>query len=406
MTSKVRTNPVFAEFIDALVARVDDTVKIHMGRMDEHYPKWVGSDPVLVERIREFSVASMLAEYRCMREDSLPERCPPRDAEGARELARLGLPVDWMLTGFQIGHRCHWEAWLELVEGEVEDPELRRALLEAGSRFLFDYVERMSALVRGEYEDERQLVLRTEGDRRSILVHQLLNGAELDSESVAWPLEHHHLAILAWGPGGDAAARELAAALGRPVLIVGGGVDDTWYGWASAAAQLTPADESVIVRFRATSGRLALGLEASGVDGFRLSHRQARRAGWVAGYTDAAVTDFQDVALEGLAMEDADSARAFTVRELRGIDDDSIRSTRLRETLSAYFDSDQNAAAAAAALDVHQQTVANRIRAVEDLLGTPVPSRRSELELALRLRCCFEEPPSLQAGLQNDGNLP
>lgn len=72
----------------------------------------------------------------------------------------------------------------------------------------------------------------------------------------------------------------------------------------------------------------------------------------------------------------------------------------------SYFESSHNVAATAAALGVHHQTVANRVRAVEETLGAPVASRRAELELALRLRRCFEKPPSLQAGLQNEGYLP
>ena len=43
-------------------------------------------------------------------------------------------------------------------------------------------------------------------------------------------------------------------------------------------------------------------------------------------------------------------------------------------------------AAAAAALGVHEQTVAARLRAVEERTGRSVAARRAELETALRLR--------------------
>jgi hypothetical protein len=406
MEPETSTEPTFEELVDELEAGIGQLVEIHLRRMQDHHPDWVGSDPVIQQRIREYSEESILAEYRCLREGSLPESCPPRDAEGARELARLGLPIDWVLTGFRVGHRCQWEAWLDLVERRVQDPPLRREMLERASRFMFDYVDRLTTLVSEEYEEEHERVLRKQGRQRTLLVHQLLDGAELDSESIGWPLEHHHLGLLAWADGGDAAMRELAAALTRPLLTVEGGVDDAWFGWISGAAPLSPADERTIERFRQTRGRLALGLVAAGPEGFRLTNRQARRAGWVAWSTGTPVTRFSDVALEALAIEDADSARAFVSSELGGLDDDSARSARLRETLIAYFETDHNAAAAAAALDVHQQTVANRIKAVEEILGAPVAGRRGELELALRLRRCFQKPPSLQAGLQNEGYLP
>lgn len=53
-----------------------------------------------------------------------------------------------------------------------------------------------------------------------------------------------------------------------------------------------------------------------------------------------------------------------------------------RQTLRAWFAVGHNAAA----LGVHEQTVAQRLRAVEERTGRPVASRRAELETALRLR--------------------
>jgi hypothetical protein len=47
--------------------------------------------------------------------------------------------------------------------------------------------------------------------------------------------------------------------------------------------------------------------------------------------------------------------------------------------------SGHNAAATAAALGVHEQTVAKRLRAAEDRLGHTISSRHAALEIALRL---------------------
>jgi DNA-binding PucR family transcriptional regulator len=96
------------------------------------------------------------------------------------------------------------------------------------------------------------------------------------------------------------------------------------------------------------------------------------------------------VAVEALASENRADARAFVAHELRGIDDDSASSLHIRETIAAYFAAEHNAASAAAALGIHQQTVANRLRAAEDRLGRPVGARRVELETALRLRACLD----------------
>lgn len=399
MALSTRFNATFDELVDALRARVGETVAIHMRRMREHYPDEAIGDPVVEERIREFSEASMLAEYEAFAAGTLPETAPPTDAFGTRAMAQLGVSLDWILTGFRVGHRCHWEAWMDLVDSKVSDAETRRRLLDHGSKFFFDYVDRLSALLTEEYERERERAHRKRGGERTVLVHQLLNGAEHDSQRVGWPLEDHHLGMLAWGDAPDRTLQELGATLGRSVLIVESGMEGTRFGWASGGGPLGAAQERAISSFTPSHGQLALGLEAAGVAGFVLTNRQARRAGWVAWSTDEPVTRFRDVALEGLAVEDEESARAFVNAELRGFADDSPRSRRLRATLLAYFRADQNAAAAGASLGVHQQTIANRIKAVEEKLGSRVGARRGELELALRLHRCFGRTPSLPFNL-------
>jgi PucR C-terminal helix-turn-helix domain len=405
-TPVTSSQPTLEQLVDELQRRADSILDEHSQRMRDHLPDWVQTDPVSLQRIRELSAEAIGTENRWFRAEQLPDRCPELDARSAHELARLGQPPDMLLAGHRIAHRCHWEAWLDLVEERVADPDRRRELLERGSRFMFDYVERVGQLIEEEYDRERERIGRSAGERRVKLVRELLAGEEVDSSDVDWPLEHHHVGILAWADGGDDAIRELATAIRRPALVIETGVEASWFGWASSARSLNRREERTIAGFRPRRGRLAVGLEALGADGFRLTHRQARRAGWVAWYTDSPVTRFEDVALEALAIEDAESARATAACVLRGFDDESVRSRRLRSTLLAYFESNHNAAATAAAIGVHQQTVANRIRAVEAELGAAVSSRRAELELALRLRRCFEKPPSLQAGLQNEGYLP
>jgi hypothetical protein len=395
LASRTRSELTFDELVDALCARVDDTVAIATRRMRGHYPEEMIGDPVFEERLREYAEASHLAEYEAFRAGTLPETAPPTDAFGTRALAELGIPLEWIVTSFRIGHRCHWEAWMDLVNSHVADAEIRQRLLERGSKFFFDYADRLSALLTEIYEREQEQTHRKRGGEQTILVHQVLNGAEHDSEAVGWPLEHHHLGMLAWGEAPDRTLQQLAATLGRPVLIVESGMEGMPFGWASGGAPLSPTEERALSSFRPSLGQLAVGLEASGAAGFVLTNRQARRAGWVAWSTAEPVTRFRDVAVEALAVEDEESARAFVSAELHGFADDSARAEKLRETLLAYFRADHNAAAAASSLGVHEQTIANRIRAVEEELGTSVGARRAELELALRLHRCFGRTPSL-----------
>jgi sugar diacid utilization regulator len=57
--------------------------------------------------------------------------------------------------------------------------------------------------------------------------------------------------------------------------------------------------------------------------------------------------------------------------------------------LTTYFAHGGNAAATAKALDIHEQTVAQRLTAVEERTGRAILNRRAELEAALRLRRYF-----------------
>jgi DNA-binding PucR family transcriptional regulator len=95
---------------------------------------------------------------------------------------------------------------------------------------------------------------------------------------------------------------------------------------------------------------------------------------------------YEDVTLEALALRDESAAREFAADALRGINGDDARSTGLRETLSAYFETGQNAASTAAALRVHEATIGRRLAEIEKRIGQRVNQRRAELETALRLR--------------------
>lgn len=95
-----------------------------------------------------------------------------------------------------------------------------------------------------------------------------------------------------------------------------------------------------------------------------------------------------------MASHDEQSARAFVGHELGPLEG-GRRGEIQRETLRAYFASGQRASSAASVLAVHERTVANRVRAIEERLGCAVGSRSSELETALRLeRLLATGPPA------------
>jgi hypothetical protein len=380
----------FDRLIGELEARIDALVESTLERIAQRFPAWLTESVFSREQVAEFGRLSLQAQIRAFRRDALPSSCPELDAAAARMVARVG-ELEVFANGYRSAQITLWEAWFSLVEDSPLQGEERRALLSRGSDFFFRYAELLGDYVSSVYREEL-IHLRSNGtQRRFEAIKALLDGDPLkplpaSSGALDLDLAQHHLGLIAWGGAGDQAARQLAADLGRPLLLVAP-ILGTWWGWISGARPFEAAEHRTQERFRppAAAG-LALGMPEFGQHGFRVTHRQAQRARLLAPAADASVTRYSDVAVEALASENPEEARSFIARELGAIDDESLTSRRIRQTLSAYFAAEHNAASAAATLGVHQQTVANRLRAAEERLGHSIGARRVEIELALRLR--------------------
>ncbi len=375
----------FTRLVAALETALDQIVALVLERARGSLPPWVVENPFLWEEVQPFARASLRTQLHGFRRGILPDHCPDVDVTGARAAARMG-GLKALLNGYRIAQMSLWERWLDLVEGSVSDSQERHELLRRGSEYFFRYAGLLSDYVTDVYQHELERAARDGEQRRFHAITSLLEGDPIGAAQLDHDLERYHLGFVVWGAQGEPLARELALALARPILIVGV-LDQNWWGWASGSRPLDAGEERELRALQPPAGTgLAFGLEAFGEAGFRATNRQALRARWVARKADRPLVFYSDVAVEALASDNQADARAFVTHELRGIDDDSATSQRIRETIIAYFAAEHNAASAAAALGVHQQTVANRLRAAEERLGHPVGARRVELETALRLR--------------------
>ena len=341
------------------------------------------------EEILAFARESLREQLQCFSQDRLPGRCAAADAAAARAAARLGA-LQFLLNAYRVFQGGLWGVWLELVEATPAQGEPRDELLRHGCRFLSIYCEHVRDLVIDVYQHELERLARSGEGRRLHAVSAVLEGEAQPAAMLELDIERHHLGLIASAGPGEQAARRLAAALERPLLLLNS-MDGRCWGWISGARPLSAAQARIVQRFAPAEGaRLAIGLEGFGEAGFRASNRQALRAWRVAPEAAVGLIRYADVAVEALASENVADARAFLTRELQGIDDDTSASQKIRETIAAYFAAEHNAASAAAALGIHQQTVANRLRAAEERLGHPVGARRLELQTALRLRTVLE----------------
>ena len=130
------------------------------------------------------------------------------------------------------------------------------------------------------------------------------------------------------------------------------------------------------------------GSPGHGVPGFCRSHRDAMHARRVAQLTrrrPGSVTPYDDVALASLASADVGHAKEFVATELGQLAADDDHSRRLTATLRVYLEENMSPLRAAQRLGVHENTITNRIRTVQELLPHPIEHRSPELQVALRL---------------------
>lgn len=371
-----------------LETRLDAIVAAMLRHLRAELPEWVLLHPEMWRAVEVGGRESVAIELASFRQGAFPSPAALSvDLLGARTAARQGFDLDRVLFLYRAGHRAQWEAWHELIEERELPDEQRAALLVEGSRFFFDYADRLGRLIAEAYLEERETVVTSREQRRMHAVAGILNGdVTWDARALDYALDRHHLGAVAWGGSAQAALRALASRLDRRLLSVSF-AEDVWWAWLGGSEPVSTRLRDVLACWRPPPGAwLALGREGWGPDGFRRTHADASVAHRVGRADGRAVTGFDDVALEALAAADEERARRFVAEELRGLEDDGERSRRLRETLRAWFAAGQNASATAAALGVHEQTVAQRLRSVEERTGRPVTQRRAELETALRLR--------------------
>ncbi len=334
---------------------------------------------------------------------SLTDVQPPAAAAAlARELVRRGLPIDDLLRAYHIGHAKFFERWVADVRGVLDDPEDVASAVEEAAASTFAFVRALDGGLVRRWAQERDRWIRTAAAAQAETVRSLLAGDERDPATagaeIGYDLSHSHTAFVVCDPGptagrvGDPGRLERAAAAvadamrGRDRLIVPlrAGIAA---GWVDGGDPTLPTGRRQSRQsFAATL--VAIGLPAAGLQGFRASHRQALdalRVARLSGRHAGSVVSYATTAVAALASADLERARAFVSAELGSVAGDDDEARRLAGTLFAYLEEGLSPRATARRLGVHENTVVNRVRAVERRLGHPIKPRIAELLVAARL---------------------
>jgi DNA-binding PucR family transcriptional regulator len=375
--------------------------------LEEEIPELRG-DARIIELLGASVEGNVDTVLHALQHDITVERvvAPTAALEYARRLAQHGVPVNALVRAYRLGQRRMNELVFREVRETDMDQAIRVDVIEAITTTLYEYIDWISQQVAAVYEDERERWLENQNSVRALRVREIvagkaINDVDATSDSIRYPLRWHHLAVVMWYPDEGAQGDELAR-LQRFLRELGQATDvgsnplfaaadqTTGWGWLPYRAAPPNAVESVreFAGKRTDSPSVAIGTPASGVDGFRRSHREAQAARNVAvagGAQRPTVVSASDPGLAAAALLGCDigATRVWVADVLGELSADTENDARLRETLRVFLRCGSSYKQAAEELDLHFNTVKYRIGRAVARRGTPIEQDRLDVELAL-----------------------
>lgn len=300
----------------------------------------------------------------------------------ARRAAHSGVGLETVLLRYTLGNRILSDFVMKEVD-RFPSQALREVMSTQGA-----LVEGLMAGVSAEYKLEVERAGRSLEQRRGERALRLLAGDYVACE--AYDYDYHfedawHLGMIVVGARGREAVRSLGAGWNRDILSIERDEMTVW-AWLGGKDRSSIAGLESRLSVMADMGvSVAIGEPSPGIQGWRLTHRQAQSALLVALYRPRGVTRYAENMLLATALQDETLAAS-----LREIYMDPLANQRdggavLRETLCRYFEVAGNAATAAVRLKVDRHTVERRLQKIEDKLGRLLCTCQAELEVALRL---------------------
>ena len=300
----------------------------------------------------------------------------------ARLAARTGISLDTVLRRYFAGYSVLTDFIMQKVDGE--EP-LGAGVVRRIGRDQAAIFDRVLTAVTDEYTREMETRSSSIEERRAERVRRLLAGELLDTTGFAYEFDAWHLGVLAKGTEVGSALREVAKALDRSLLSICGNEDAVW-AWLGGRGRLGADQVIAVAESRLPADvTLAVGEAASGLTGWRFTHRQAMAAMRIALHNSVKVVRYSDVALLASVLQDDLLTASLRECYLEPLAEESDGGTTLRDTLRAYFAAERNVSSAAAILGVSRRTVANRLHTVAARIGRPLATALTELDVALRL---------------------
>ena len=301
----------------------------------------------------------------------------------ARLAARVGVRLNAVLRRYVAGYTL----LDDYLAREANATGLSLAKLNHIVRQQAIVFDRLLAKVSLEYEREPEQSSGSAERYRRKRILGLVAGEPLDTSDLPYDFEGAHLGAIASGSHSAEAIRLLFDPSDARLLLVRPDENTAW-GWVGAhhPDQLKRACCLTLDPTAVPGGVvLAIGELTTGLDGWHLTHRQARAALPVAHRTPERFVRYRDVALLTSILKDETLAASLQQIFLAPLELGSDKGTTLRSTLEAYVAADRSTSVTAAALGVTRQTIRNRLAAVEERLGRSLKGCMAEVEAALLL---------------------
>ena len=396
-----RTTARVTATADRMIENVTDLTGELLGVLVETITDLQG-DPTIVELLEASIDGNLKTIAEVIRYDMPVAEiaAPPTAVEYARRLAQRGVSSSALLRAYRLGQETATAWALERISEEEPDPRVAYAAGQAFVAITFRYIDAVSEQVLTVYEVERERWLANRNTVRAEVLADLLAGESIDAttaeNALGYRFRQTHVGVVLWSTGeptaGDLA--DLERQLGRLARAMGGTAQPlfvaqdraTAWGWIPLGA--ATGRIGALADVEDAGIRVAVGVPATGVDGFRNSHLdalQAQAVALVAQDRARGLTAYSDPEVRAAALLSADleSTRRLVRTALGGLAEDSEGAERLRETLRVFLSTRNSFAATAELVHLHKNTVKYRVDRAVELRGRGVDEDRLDLELAL-----------------------
>ena len=374
-----------------LMTRVDVLADRLVAALDaeEHGYRATGSVPP--EELHRSCRDNILAVLQILG-DAIPSGMDVLEAPRAagRRRARQRLPLDAVLDSFRIGGRVIWQD----LAGEARScgPAATDAVLDAATS-VWEVVDRVSSEVAEAYRVTELEIHRADSAHTRAVMEGLLAGlghepgfAAEAARALGLPAVGRFVVVVAAEADGNEAALP-----GFRAALAANGLSSAWHSWPDQFVGIVALGEHAIVAaqevLRAQSGvRVGVSAVVAGLAEVQQGHLQA----------GAALATLPLGSTGTVLLEDALPAAILIAQPELGLrlvqvvlgdvlalaepDRDLVL-----ETIRAWLAADGSPSATAAMLYCHRNTVLNRLRRIETLIGRTVESTTTRVELALAL---------------------